>query len=90
MSLLTVQSLSLSIGNTQILKSVSFDVAPGEILGIVGESGSGKSMTLLSAMRLAPREARTTGEIRLDGDNTYTKINNFLTGFQRSCNTMAI
>ena len=73
MSLLTVQSLSLSIGNTQILKSVSFDVAPGEILGIVGESGSGKSMTLLSAMRLAPREARTTGEIRLDGDNLLAK-----------------
>lgn len=33
---------------------VSFDVYPGEVLGIVGESGSGKSVTALSIMKLIP------------------------------------
>ncbi len=33
---------------------VSFDVYPGEVLGIVGESGSGKSVTCLATMRLIP------------------------------------
>ncbi|MCE9524185.1 MAG: dipeptide ABC transporter ATP-binding protein [Alphaproteobacteria bacterium] len=73
MSLLNVQALSLTIGATQVLKSVSFDVAPGEILGIVGESGSGKSMTLLSTMRLTPRGAHASGAIRLDGEDLLAK-----------------
>ena len=33
---------------------VSFDILPGEVLGIVGESGSGKSVTALSMLRLIP------------------------------------
>ena len=73
MPLLDIQGLNVSIGPTQILKSVSLSVAPGEILGIVGESGSGKSMTLLSAMRLLPNNARTTGRILLDGEDLTAK-----------------
>jgi peptide/nickel transport system ATP-binding protein/oligopeptide transport system ATP-binding protein len=34
---------------------VSFDVRPGEVLGIVGESGCGKSVTAMSILRLIPR-----------------------------------
>ena len=67
MSVLDIRDLSLSIGQTPILKSVSLSVAPGEILGLVGESGSGKSMTALAVLGLTPPRAAVTGEIRLNG-----------------------
>jgi oligopeptide/dipeptide ABC transporter ATP-binding protein len=40
---------------------VSFDLFPGESLGIVGESGSGKSVTALSILRLIPEPGRIVG-----------------------------
>src|SRR5690606_31431986 len=52
MTVLDIRDLSLSIGSTPILKTVSLSVAPGEILGLVGESGSGKSMTSLAVLGL--------------------------------------
>jgi len=56
MKLLTVQHLSIGIRDGgQLLSSVediSFDMIPGEILGIVGESGSGKSLTALAIASL--------------------------------------
>jgi len=73
MALLDISDLSVRIGNTQILKRISLSVAPGEILGLVGESGSGKSMTLLSAMRLLPSNADTTGTVTLDGEDLTAK-----------------
>lgn len=40
---------------------VSYDVRPGECLGIVGESGSGKSVTVMSALGLLPPSATASG-----------------------------
>ena len=67
MSLLSVENLSLSIHGTQILRDVSFHMAPGQVFGLVGESGSGKSLTSFSVMGLLPEGAQTSGQIRLQG-----------------------
>ncbi|SFL63290.1 ABC transporter ATP-binding protein [Shimia aestuarii] len=67
MSLLTVDNLSLSIGDFSILRDVSFSIEPGEIVAVTGESGSGKSMTAFSVMQLLPERAKSTGQIRLEG-----------------------
>ncbi|TNF91750.1 MAG: ATP-binding cassette domain-containing protein, partial [Gammaproteobacteria bacterium] len=46
------------------VQSVSFDVKPGEVLGIVGESGCGKTTLARMLVGLLPPSA---GEIRIDG-----------------------
>ncbi|MER9346981.1 dipeptide ABC transporter ATP-binding protein [Mesorhizobium sp. M0227] len=67
MSLLDIENLSLTIGDTQILRGVELSVAPGEVMGLVGESGSGKSITALTVMQLLPHAARATGRVTFDG-----------------------
>ena len=51
---------------------VSFDVGPGEVLGLVGESAAGKSMTALSIIRLVRPPARiAAGRIIFDGTDLF-------------------
>jgi oligopeptide/dipeptide ABC transporter ATP-binding protein len=50
------------------VRDVSFDVMPGEALGVVGESGCGKTAMAISLVGLLPRNGRVTGgEIMLGG-----------------------
>ncbi len=65
--LLAVDSLSVDIDGTAVLKGLSFGVDSGEILGLVGASGSGKSMTALALLQLLPTRARLSGSVRLAG-----------------------
>ena len=55
-------------GKLVALDDVSFDIAPGEILGVVGESGAGKSLTGAAIIGLLDPPGRVaSGEIRFDG-----------------------
>ncbi|SCF05259.1 peptide/nickel transport system permease protein [Micromonospora viridifaciens] len=66
---------SLSIGfegrhqGVDIVDGLTFDVRPGEVVGLVGESGSGKSLASLAVMGLLPHGARMRGEICFQGAN---------------------
>jgi oligopeptide transport system ATP-binding protein len=51
------------------VNGISYDMMPGEVLGVVGESGCGKSVHAMSIMRLIPTPPGkiASGEIKLDG-----------------------
>lgn len=56
--------LKKTVGYVHALDGVSFDLRPGETLGVVGESGSGKTTLALACLRLGPL---TSGDLCLDG-----------------------
>lgn len=69
MALVSVRDLCVEFGRrrTQAVRRVSFEIEPGERLGLIGESGSGKSVTSLALMGLLPENARVTGSITVAG-----------------------
>jgi oligopeptide/dipeptide ABC transporter ATP-binding protein len=72
--LLEVQDLQVRFdtprGLLRAVAGVSFELNPGETLGLVGESGCGKTVTALSILRLLPSpQAEVTGQIRFLGED---------------------
>ncbi|MEW5871474.1 MAG: ABC transporter ATP-binding protein [Chloroflexota bacterium] len=64
---LSVDFISPDGAAAHALEDVSFDVYPGQTLGLVGESGCGKTTTLMAIMRLLPASGRiTAGQVVFD------------------------
>ena len=58
---------------TPIVKGVSFNVKPGEVVALIGESGSGKTTIALSALGYTkPGLEFTSGEVRLNGQDVIS------------------
>ena len=75
--LLSVRDLSVTFGKGdrafRAVDQVSFDVRPGQTVGLVGESGCGKSVTSLAIMGLLPARGNTvTGEVMFAGTDLLT------------------
>jgi len=79
--LLSLKNLSVQFrtgsGVVRAVDDVSYELNPGETLGVVGESGSGKSVTVMSLMRLLPEASRptVTGEALFGGRDLLTLSN---------------
>ena len=74
--LLRVENLKVSFQSSpdhevHALNGISFEVAPGETLGILGESGAGKTTLARSLLGLLPQSSRVDGDIRFEGTSLF-------------------
>ena len=76
--LLSVDGLEIRFwtgrGIIHAVNGVSFDIAPGETLGIVGESGCGKSVTSLALLGILPRAGRATAGTAMFGGQDLLQL----------------
>ena len=64
-TVLSIENLSISFGENEVIHNISYQLNQNEILGIVGESGSGKSVSSLAILGLLPKKISkiTSGNI---------------------------
>jgi len=72
--LLAVDGLSVALGRvgerTEVVREISFEIAPGEKYALVGESGSGKTVTALSILKLhEPAQVSYQGSVTFNGES---------------------
>ena len=72
-AVLKVENLNVTLtyrkASKKLVEDVSFEVHPGECLGILGESGSGKSMTVKSILGLLDKNFQVSGSAIFDGQD---------------------
>jgi ABC-2 type transport system ATP-binding protein len=69
--MLTVDRLTKRYGGLTAIQQLSFDVRPGEVLGLLGPNGSGKSTTVKILTGLLQP---TSGAVRIDGRDVFTDL----------------
>jgi oligopeptide/dipeptide ABC transporter ATP-binding protein len=76
--LLAVEDLRVQFttrrGTVYAVNGISFEIAPGETLGIVGESGCGKSVTSLAVLGLIPGNGQITSGRALFGGRDLVRL----------------
>lgn len=78
-NLLEVRNLTVHYetdeGICEAVNDISFDIHPGEILGVVGETGAGKTTIALSIMGLLPKPPAhvISGSIKIEGNEMLSE-----------------
>ncbi|MEI8069692.1 MAG: ATP-binding cassette domain-containing protein, partial [Actinomycetota bacterium] len=73
----------------EVLRNISFSIAPGEAYGLVGESGCGKSTAAFAAMRYLPRNGKiTSGSILFEGQDIVGMSTSDINTLRRSAISM--
>ncbi len=93
-AILKVENLNVTLtqrkSSKKLVEEVSFEVRPGECLGILGESGSGKSMTVKSVLGLLDKNFQISGRAIFDGQDLLRESKEELRRLRGSRITMVL
>lgn len=93
-AILKVENLNVTLhhrrASKKLVENVSFEVRPGECLGILGESGSGKSMTVKSVLGLLDKNFQVSGSATFDGQDLLKESKEELRRLRGSRITMVL
>ncbi len=71
--MLKIDSLTVAYGDKVVLRNVSFEVLPGEILALIGPNGAGKSTLIRAASGVVPV---VSGQVSVDGHDLTIMAHN--------------
>ena len=67
--MLKAENLNVYYGNKKVISNASFDISPGEIVGLIGPNGAGKSTIMKTLLGLT----KFTGKVLLNNKNILTQ-----------------